>query len=627
MPVVPQRYGQRQVQQRALPGARRTAHETAESLGAGVSLERARTGETLAGIASNFAGVALNEYAAGIRQERERADNVALLEATNRLAQIEHDSLYGDQGLFNKTGKEVFGQPEEISRQFAATASEIEASLGTEEQRLRFREVRYRQGVQLQGQVARYVTSEIDKFESQQHNAYIENKRVAAINAVSLPGATADAPEALRAIELNLSEGLKEIQRYAVERGVPEELREQALAAYESSVHAGVIESMLSDPAKLSAAQQYFEEAQSVLAPEARDRIAKALSEGAIRQQTHEVVDLIVAEGGTLAEQRAKVRERTKGNAELRDSAMRMIEHEFTIKKTAERDAVEGIHHEFRNQLDQSGGDIDRLIDGNLTKWTQLSPEVASSLRSYAASLAKKQDVVTDQNAWHYLWSMATSSVPEERARFSSANLGAFMHLLSPSDFQEVVRMQGSARTSLSAADSARLSNAAQQNQIINDALLGMGLDPTPAQPGTKSFDPDMARRTGEFRRAVREAIQRWEAPILNSKGEVVRAARSATDDEVQSIVDHLRVQVAVQRPSGLGAWFGASTPVYSFELPGSVNVMDVNAIPMSERLKIEDAMRRKGITPTPEAILLTFNGLMAITRNRDSAEPVPAEE
>jgi len=610
MPVVPQRYGQRQVSTNPLPGARRSASDTALALGAGVEMERARTAETIANVAGGFASMAANEYSDMVRKERAAADNTALLEAKNKLARFQQDELWGDKGVFSRTGRDSFDAPETSTQRFNERASEIEASLTTQEQRDRFNEMRNAEGLSFETTVRRYVRGEIDKFSKEQHDGALTNARNQAIQSASLPGHSPT--ERMEGVNDNLVFGIAEIRRYGKDKGTAKELVESQIEAFRSNVHDGVISGFISN-GEVDAAEQYFEEAEAQLLPEARERVAKALEEGVRRDKVHKVVDEIVQRGGSLEEQREAVKASTDGK--VRDEALQLIEHEWSVRETQRRVRHEGVLLGAKQIIDRTG-DWRNIPAAD---WASFDVGESGSLKNYAEAMAKGKAIETDTNSLYYLINLATSGDPAMRTAFTNINMMEYVDKLDKDDLEQMMRLQGSTRTTMSEADRARLSSLGNQNQIINGALLGMGIDPSPAQPGTKGFDAGAAERANQFRASVRQAIQRFE-----QRADI---KREATDEDVQTIVDHLRAQVATERTGGIAGFFGSDRPRFAFEGTGPMIVWDIARVPHTERLKIEDSLRRDKKPISNEAILLLFNQGLARTTNRDIHLTPPKRE
>src|SRR5262245_31079405 len=146
MPTVRTLGGQR-VSTAALPGERLTGAATAESLGAGAARQRAGAWGAVADTAHGLGRQFVAMDAEHVTRARNHANEVALLEAKNKLDQWELDRLYApDSGALNVHGKGSFELPEKIDEEFGKFAGGIEAGLANDEQRLAFAKLRQQRG-------------------------------------------------------------------------------------------------------------------------------------------------------------------------------------------------------------------------------------------------------------------------------------------------------------------------------------------------------------------------------------------------------------------------------------------------------------------------------------------------
>ena len=198
----------------------------------------------------------------------------------------------------------------------------------------------------------------------------------------------------------------------------------------------------------------------------------------------------------------------------------------------------------------------------------------------------RKVAVDTDPAVWAEQIGMATSTDPEERARFhdrKNNNLLALVDKLSEGDLKQLLTAQASGPGQMAKEQQALLTNAAYQNQIVTEAIMSMGMDPSPKQAGAKDYDQAAVDRVNAFRRTVRETVATLEH----------QNQRAATDDEVQGIVDRLTyAHVKAQKVDNWGP-FNTNIPgKYAWE------VTKFEDIPVAVRESI-----KRGIYQTPGAV------------------------
>ncbi len=207
--------------------------------------------------------------------------------------------------------------------------------------------------------------------------------------------------------------------------------------------------------------------------------------------------------------------------------------------------------------------------------WTKLSPQTQEALTRQFAHNLKGTQQTTDQNVWYEVQRGLSSEDPKTRQEWAKKNLLEYRGKLSPSDFQELAKMQGA----ISKGDpDGHLTAARTVNGMVDDTLRTLGIDPTPKQSTSETSD---AAKAAKFRRAVQDQLTGLETA----------QGKKATPEQTQQIIDAMTKQVV----TGKG-WFGDSTK-RRFE----VTVEDV---PKEEKAKIIDALTRAG-RPISDAIIV----------------------
>lgn len=596
MPTVPR--VTRQVATTALPGARLTASETALSAGAGVAEANAdaalRTGNARAqtfGAIAGFggqvqrAGTALGEI---YLQERQRADEVALMDAENRLAERSNPLLYDpNEGALAKKGKNALGTPEATLGKFNEIASDIESGLTTNRQKAAFAKVRANRAAQFDLTLRRHVLGEMQQYEAGELKSLVDN---------SVNTAVANASDPAR-VSYELGNAVDAIERSGPRLGLgPEQVKAEVLKV-QTQTHTGVIEQLVAQD-RMKAATVYFEEARDAgqISGEAQARIVRALEEGSLRKNAQETFDTITA----TKPQDEWVKEARKiDDPKLRDAVEERVTHQLNVNERIEREQHEALVTKGKNIIDRTG-DWTKIPQ---TEWAQLTVGESAALKAYAEHKVTQVAVKTNPAVYHALTQMATSDDPAQRAAFVKLPMMQFVDKLSTSDWQQFVDAQGKVRNGDAEAAHKLLVDPALQNKMVDEALTSMGLDPTPKLPGTKGYDDQAVYRVNEFRRSVREAVSRQEQ----------RTGKKATDDEVQEIVDLLRTPTG--RMMTQDGWFRDTyRTAYAYET-AQAQASSVADIPGGEKQRIIEALRAKG-KPTSDAnVLQLFNTMLSITR------------
>lgn len=271
-------YGQRRVRQAPIPGVRRQASETFESLGG-------RVGEAQAQLGAQVARVGLTGYSEIQETARRRADDVALLEAERQLGELEVQLLHSqDKGALNVKGKAVLPLRDDVLRSFDEQAGMIESNLGNDRQRLAFQGARQRRRLG--------VLETVEKHTVQQLNAYETSEAQATLaNAVNLAVTNFDNP---RRISEELGTIDRTVDGHGERMGMGPEARGELKDKLRSQVHEGVITRLLANE-KEPAARAYFEELRGQISGEAITRIEDKLKSAGTERQAITAADDIWA--------------------------------------------------------------------------------------------------------------------------------------------------------------------------------------------------------------------------------------------------------------------------------------------------------------------------------------------
>lgn len=519
MPIVRKR---RDVSTTALPGARRTAAETVTSQGGAVAAARARTFETIGQIGQAGANLGVRiggrieaERRRAAEEEKNRADQVAVISAESRLAQWERDRVYDPQkGALTQKGQAAFTLPETIDEEFEKVAGEIEATLGTPEQKAAFVGVRARRGQQVGLTIRRHVYGEIQTYEAGELKARLDN-------AVDI--AIANAHDPRRAGE-ELGRAEQAIRTMGPRIGLgPEQIEQQVDALWSAGV-TGIIDRLLAND-QVNAAQVYYDEQKSMIAGDQLARIEKALETGQLRKEGQTQADAIIRAGGTLAEWREKAR--AIDDAATRDEVMQRVEHEGAVVEKIKQDDDETRMRRAADVVDRTKS-VAGIPTSDLSK---MSLGQRSSLRSYAKQLAEGTEPETDFPTLYRLFQQAG----DDPQAFAKVNLLDHLDKLGKQDREQLAQLQLSIRNADRKSADAVIDGFMTNQQIVNDALLSVGLDPTPA-PGSENVDAVI-----RLRREVDRQVQALQT----------RTGKKATNQDVQGIVDELLTSVTTVKGTG----------------------------------------------------------------------------
>jgi hypothetical protein len=252
MPRV-QAYGGPKVKPEPIPRARLTEAPSPEAYGAGLGDVMARLGTQ---------GFWLLEAS-----ERQRQDELALLEASRGLDAIEQQVLYSpDKGALNIKGKDTLPLHDKVLEAFDLQADMLAGNLANDRQRLAFERARARSRSQILQSVDVHTMREMASYEAQVVESSLSTSVDLGIN-------NAGHPERLAA-ELKKQNDI--IRQYGPRLGMPPEKIEEQIAKYRNATLEGAI-TLLTTLRQDRAARLMFEGANAAgqLQGEALTRVTK----------------------------------------------------------------------------------------------------------------------------------------------------------------------------------------------------------------------------------------------------------------------------------------------------------------------------------------------------------------
>lgn len=236
MPVVPRLPDN--VSSAALPNVRVSPDAPAAAFGAGPGFD-AQT---------KAANGIFNAVDAFARQAREQADKSAVLEASNKLSELSTKLEYDPEiGFKNKRGKNALDGQSEANHGWESGVSQIQEGLANGYQRKLFQEYVGSKYQEFNKSLQSHVSSEMDKYESEQLSSFVTNERNSAAESYQ---------DHARVID-SIGRQAKEISDYADRKGYPPEWAEAQTREAISKTHTDVIGRYLANGKGIDA-QKYF---------------------------------------------------------------------------------------------------------------------------------------------------------------------------------------------------------------------------------------------------------------------------------------------------------------------------------------------------------------------------------
>ena len=269
----------------------------------------------------------------------------------------------------------------------------------------------------------------------------------------------------------------------------------------------------------------------------------------------------------------------------------------YGLEQHGARDHLAGAPRQELQQLEFLGGEIDFPARSRDLAAQQVELEIRHAdarrgFRLVAAAeqgldagkqLAEGKEVETDFETLYGLYEAAR----DNPTAFSTVNLRDFVDKLSKQDLEQLANMQLSIRNADRRAADAVIDGFMTNQQIVNDALLSAGLDPTPA-PGSEQIESVI-----RLRREVDRQVQALQT----------RTGKKATNQDVQTIVDELLTTVTLEK----GTWLGFFTSGPFTDVQKRIGEVTIADMPAQLRRQAEDSLRRNGQVVTDESVLALY--------------------
>lgn len=501
-------------------------------------------------------------------EEKQKADQLAVLDADQKLSAFETFIQYDPQsGAMNKKGKDAFELPDTVKAEWEKKSTEIEKDLKNDSQRMAYKKMVVQRWGSLDQNIQRHVSNEIRQYDDQVTDSYLTNERDAA---------TANYLDQGR-INMSIDRQRSEVVKHAMRNGLPEEWMKGKIDEVTSKTHVSVINRMLVNDQDLTA-KSYFDEHKPYIAGSDISAVEKVLEEGSLRGESQRQSDKIMATTDTMSE--AIESSKKVEDPKLRDAIVDRIKDNYSLRKVADEERRTQLYQGAANIVEQTK-DRDKVPPH---VWAQLNLSERNAIDARARQLREGVPPVTNWPTYYELKTLA--SAPATRDKFLRENLLVYRPDMADSEFKELINLQ----TNMRNGDDKELDGYRTKAEIVNSTLNSIGVDPTP-KPGKKEADS-----VSLFRRQVDEQIVQMQQ----------QTGKKATNADVQGIVDNLVVKGTVQ---GTGFFGMFQTKRRAFEAKEGENiVIDKEDIPRSERIKITEALGRRGIPVTDDAIIGLYN-------------------
>lgn len=273
-------------------------------------LEQFGGGQSAAGVLE--AGGQLSRTVSLIYQEeKKKADQVAVLGADQELSRWETERLYkAETGAMNKKGKDAFGLPDEVNKDFTKIVGDITSKLNNDDQRLAFQRMATSRGVDIERSLTKHVSAEMRSYDDTITESYLKTEREAAV---------ANFSDNER-VDIGIERQKGAIVDYANRYGLPQEYVKLKTQEAVSKTRTDVVSRYLAVGDDLKA-KAYYDQHKDEFSGADQMHMDKALEEGSLRGESQRINDKIMSTAKTRSEAMQMVKELSGSNPKLREVA------------------------------------------------------------------------------------------------------------------------------------------------------------------------------------------------------------------------------------------------------------------------------------------------------------------
>lgn len=506
-------------------------------------------------------GPATSAIAKIVEEHQRAADQTALLEADNKLSDLRTNL---EVQALQLRGKDALGSGAHVQDAWQKGSSDIANTLTNDRQREAFQARSDHHWSVLNETVQKHGAQEFQQYDTQNTEAALQNRRNDAVTHNTDP----------LLIGQSLAESHDLITLYGQRNGWSPEQMQEKQASVGSAIHAGVIQS-LSDGGSDLAAKDYFTAHKSELVESDLLKTERVVKESSVKGESQRQRDIIVKTATNMTDAIAQARQIK--DPDVQEATERLVRNDFIEKAAALRDQREQLMQDAANIVERSHS-FDAIPTSKIALMTVQERE---SLRGYAEKLSGGGTVKTDLPTFYNLETMATT--PETRDKFLQLDLNQYKSKLSPSDFEEMAKLQGSVRKGEEKPLKQLYTNQQTVTGVIKQAMIGVD----------KKGKTLNAGLVAQFRDAVRQQTDQFEA----------NNGRMPTAEETKKIANELATQHVVERAGRF--WGTNQEDVRTFQMaPGEVPILSIRDVPTQAKQQIRNALTNRGKPVTDQAIV-----------------------
>lgn len=492
------------------------------------------------------------DIAAFAQKIKNDADQVAAMEAENKLIKYQNDFLYDpEKGMIAKKGKDAFNLQNDLNESFAKANAEIAEGLSNPVQRAMFEKAAAGRRADMEAQTNKYMSSQIQQYDDETTEANVLAERNNAANVYQDPDLLAK----------SIIRQQEAIVAYGNRHGLSNEVIKSKIDDTISKTHTSVISRMLTNGDDLAAEAYYNANKDGVLGLQ-KEAVEKELEVGSTRGKAFRFGDEVTAKGMTEAQAYAEAAK--EENPKVREAKEQRVSKIFNMKNEAEQERQKSLVQSAADYFDKHGN----LDDPRFTKIVSaMTPENRKALNSYIDSNPIRDDGVT----YYKLRQLAED--PATRDQFAKHDLVKELPNLSKDNWNKLISLQEGLKKKDGKADK-QLDGALSDSQVIQDSFVAAG------------FDLKNKQEYANYRQMIDEEIQH----ATEAKG------KKLTNQEIRSIAEKHTLQ-KIQSSSFFGLF-------NSEQADFQIQIDQLSDKEISDAKKL---LQQKGMTPNDKNVLKVY--------------------
>lgn len=572
MPQV--RQYQPQVTQQALPGVRKSQVRSTQIDTPQIRFSPSAPAAQLGGQIAQLGQGMMADQARQAQEARQRADQVAIMEADRKTSQWITDRLYNPEGgAFTVKGKDAGALPEAVMGDFKKTSDEIRSTLTTQEQKDGFDRFIASRAEALYGDVSKHTARELAQYDDQETKAYIDTARQDAVLNSSDPDR----------VDLEIDRQVYAITAHAKATGtLGSEGFKSEIAAAKSSTHKEVLRRILAQGNDLEAKSRFGLVREHLNGKDITE-VESWMKVGSTRGESQRLALKITGNGAWQASEDTSKQEGDFGitvtagremtlseamsevdkieDPDLQDATRDRVKASYSAYKETQNDLerqeatrVKGILDQQKAEKEQEKEALDQRMIAAGNKYVsgtfdKIPPDVEANLpiamrnqlEAYAKRNMKGEEAATDPTVYYDLKKRAAA----DPNAFKKENLLKYMNKLSKGKLDELIGVQASIMKGDFESANKVLDGVRTNSQIITGTLRKAGIDPE-----DKNNKARVDNLWGQVDAQV-DSLQR-------------STGKKVTNDDIQKITDRLLIQETTEK----GSWWNI--------LPGGKPFYDV---------------------------------------------------